>query len=40
MTNIKALDRIFSNFFLATPGCALAVMKDGKLVNSTGYGMA
>lgn len=39
-TRIKALDKIFSQFNRKTPGLALAVSKDGRLVHAVGYGMA
>jgi CubicO group peptidase (beta-lactamase class C family) len=37
---MEALDPLFRQFNVKTPGCAIAVMKDGVLVHSAGYGMA
>jgi CubicO group peptidase (beta-lactamase class C family) len=34
------VDALFSRFNSTTPGCALGVVSDGKLVYSRGYGMA
>jgi CubicO group peptidase (beta-lactamase class C family) len=37
---IKALDKICSQFGAKTPGAALVVEREGKLVHAAGYGMA
>ncbi|HWM93897.1 MAG TPA: serine hydrolase [Thermoanaerobaculia bacterium] len=35
-----SVDQVFSQFGKDTPGCALGVIRDGKIVYSKGYGMA
>jgi CubicO group peptidase (beta-lactamase class C family) len=34
------VDTVFSEFNESTPGCALAIVQDGKIIYETGYGMA
>src|SRR5687767_3410587 len=36
----QSVDQIFSAYGKDTPGCALAVVRDGGIVYSKGYGMA
>jgi len=37
---IRKVDSLFSRYTTATPGCAVAIIKNGKLVFKKGYGMA
>jgi len=36
----KQIDQLFSNYNQATPGAAIAVVKDGKIIFKKGYGTA
>src|ERR1700704_5887261 len=37
----KQIDRVFAKWdSSASPGCALSVMKDGRIIYKRGYGMA
>jgi len=37
---IQRIDKLFNRFTITTPGCAVAVIKNGAMVFSKGYGMA
>src|SRR5688500_16244976 len=36
----ESVDKVFSDYGKDGPGCALAVVRDGAIVHSKGYGMA
>lgn len=36
----RKIDSLFSNYTISTPGVAIAVIKDGKIVFKKGYGLA
>jgi CubicO group peptidase (beta-lactamase class C family) len=36
----ESVDQVFSDYGKDTPGCTLAVVRDGAIVYSKGYGMA
>src|SRR5688572_8104221 len=36
----EKIDQVFKSYTDKTPGCAVAVLKDGKIVFQKGYGLA
>ena len=38
--SVEAIDRLFQHYTSSTPGVAIAVVKDGQIILSKGYGMA